>query len=183
MKKFIFISVMTLLFTVTYGQRRDLYIYNFTSSSLDFMVDTKNFASQYPRLESAYFTGVGGLPPGDNVVYQNTSITNGVCFNSPSSTPLISTWYLKMSSSATPVALTSAIAQTVYGSSQIWASVKFNLPSLTCSGHAGPHNGGVLIGTCGPGSATSVWTEDNVMEVDPITGNPTVIADILIFME
>lgn len=180
MKKLI-ISLVMLLCITAYGQRRDLYIYNFTSSNLDFMVLTKHFVNQFPMLESSYFTSA--LSSGGSVVYQNTSITNGTSLHSTGSTPFISTWYLKTSAVATPVAISSTVAQTVYGSTQIWGSVKFNLPSLSCSGHAGPHNGGILIGSCGPGSATSVWTENNVMEIDPVTGDPTVIVDILIFVE
>lgn len=151
MKRVTLIFLLTFFCITTYGQRRDFYIYNITSSDLEFMVHTKHFVNQYPKLESDYFTGALSLPAFDYVIYQNLSITNGTSLYSPTSVPEIATWYLRTSAIATPVALSSAMAQTIYGNIQRFESVKFNLPRIGCSGHVDSSGD-----SCGPGSVTAI---------------------------
>lgn len=178
MKKVILIFLLTFFCITTYGQRRDLYIYNLTRSSLEFMVHTKHFY-QYPKLESDYFTGSFSLPAMDVVKYENTSLTNGTSLYSPTSVPEIATWYLRTSVLAAPIPISSSVAQTVYGNLQRFDSVKFDLVDFNCSGHVGANSVG---GSCSGGSPYVIWGPPVAIEVDQ-NGNPTIIADIVIFTE
>src|SRR5690554_6560373 len=169
MKKVTLIFLLTFFCITTYGQRRDLYIYNLTRSSLEFMVHTKHFSNQYPKLESDYFTGSFSLPAMDVVKYENTSLTNGTSLYSPTSVPEIATWYLRTSVLAAPIPISSSVAQTVYGNLQRFDSVKFDLVDFNCSGHVGSGDSD----SCGIGSPY-VWWDPNVsIEVDQYD-NPTI---------
>ncbi|GAA3775598.1 hypothetical protein GCM10022271_04680 [Corallibacter vietnamensis] len=126
MKK-ILIATLFLVNVVAFAQvtHRPLYVYNYTQFEVEFQINTVEESGDwgdYPILKS---DNTYVINPYSNFEKVNLSV-DGVAFAAPS-TPAISTWDRKTSSTASWITTPPTVAQAVFGPTQKWHFIKKEL--------------------------------------------------------
>lgn len=138
MKKFYYIAILFIGF-LSFGQKT-FEIYNFSSYPIDIaeIMTKPNSSATYPTFSSKSYGMIPLLNPGDYYVLENTSNTFRFPFESPSSTPYITTWDRANSSNSV----------TAFPSNQAWIQGNNQVfYSLGLYDAAGYYSGTVPVGT------------------------------------
>lgn len=135
MKKYI--AILSFVFTLNVSADT-MEIYNFTSYNLNYQFNTVDSSTlSYPILWST--NTLLTLTPA--IGFTDYSNSGGYPFNPTGGTnnPAIVSWVRQTTSGGAQTATSNTIAQTVFGSSQIIAFLKFSFTGLAFAGNWGPH--------------------------------------------